>query len=136
MKEKTEYEIIDCVNVFENYYNNIDISFKEYYSKNDLKWDWFTENIIGVTFYDTDLSIKWGKLLYKTVKAILERLQSIIMSEMYEEYLVCLNLIGTDKLDWGSSIRYCWFNEEEKEYIDKLKDAIKQVEVDYEREKS
>lgn len=132
MKEKIDDEIIDCINNFENYYNNIDISFKEDYSKNELKWDWFAENIIGTTFYDTELSIKWGKLLYKTVTAILDGEQSKVLSDMYEEYLICLNLIGTDKLEWGTSIRYCWFDNGQEEYIKNLEIAIKQVEVIYE----
>ena len=123
-----EYTIIDCINNFENYYNNIDKSFKEDFSKEELKYDWFAENIIGATFYDTDLSVKWGKLLYKTVKAILNETQSELLSKMYEEYLICLNLIGKDKLEWGTSIRYCWFNNNEKEYVKNLKNAIKQME--------
>ena len=130
MKEKTDDEIMDCVNNFENYYEVLDKSFKEEFSKNELKWDWFAENIIGVTFYDTELSIKWGKLLYKTVTSILDGTQSKVLSEMYEEYLICLNLIGTDNLEWGTSIRYCWFDKEE--YIKNLENAIKQVEVIYE----
>ena len=118
-------EIIDCVNDFENYYDSLDASFKCAFSKDELIWDWFAECILDVAFYDTELSIKWGKLLYKTIKSILEDKQSEIMSDMYEEYLICLNLIGIDKLEWGTSIRYCWFDD--KEYVDKLKKAIKQL---------
>lgn len=119
-------EIIDCVNIFENYYNELSESIKKYVLKEDLKYDWFAECIIGTSFYDTDISIKWGKLLYRTVKAILDNKQQEFMSENYEEYLICLQLIGLDNLEWGSSIRFCWFDKEE--YIDELKAAIKQIE--------
>lgn len=132
MKEKSADEIMDCINNFENHYKVLDKSFKEEFSKNELKWDWFAENIIGVTFYDTELSIKWGKLLYKTVTSILDGTQSKVLSEMYEEYLICLNLIGEDNLEWGTSIRYCWFDNSQEEYIKNLENAIKQVEVIYE----
>lgn len=105
-------EIIDCVNDFENFYDFLtDDNGKNEYKKEEWKYIWFAQNIIGTTFYDDDMALKWGKLLYKTVKAILERTQSELLESMYEEYLICLNLIGEEKFEWGSSIRYCWFED-------------------------
>ena len=129
IKEKSAEETIDCIYNFENYYNySLDETIKRVYSKEELKYYWFAENIIDIAFYDTDMAIKWGKLLYKTVKAILERKQAEIMEEMYEQYLICLNLIGIEKLDWGTSIRFCWFDLD-TDYEERFKKIINEWKV-------
>lgn len=118
------YEIIDCVENFENYYEyTSDEKVKELYTKKELGYIWFCD--LFATFYDTDLALKYGKLLYETITAIVERNQDVMLNQKYEEYLLCLNIIGTNQLNWGSSIRFCWFDSEELK--NKYKGYLKQI---------
>ena len=48
------------------------------------------------------------------------------MKENYEMYIVCLNLIGLDNLNWGTSIRYCWFEDTKKAKL--IQEAVKFIE--------
>lgn len=115
-------EIIDCIYNFENYYKYIiDEERKKIHTKEEWGYIWLCG--LFATFYDDDMDLKWGKLLYETIIAIIERKQDILINRNYEEYLLCLNLIGTDKLNWGSSIRFCWFDDDElkKKYKGYLK---------------
>lgn len=121
MKEDTIY---DCVENFEDYFECIDDEqLKEWYTKKELSYIWFCD--LFATFYDNDLELKYGKLLYETIKSIIDRTQIDLINEKYEEYLLCLNLIGVDKLDWGSSIRFCWFDD--KGIENKYKGYLKQI---------
>ena len=117
-------EIIDCVENFENYYKYmIDDEDKNLYTKEEWGYIWLCD--LFATFYDSGMELKWGKLLYETIAAIIERNQDILLNKNYEEYLICLNLIGVDKLNWGSSIRFCWFDNDEIE--NKYKNYLKQL---------
>lgn len=123
-----EDETIDCVENFENYYKYVcDEETKKLFTKEECGYIWLCS--LFATFYDEDMELKWGKLLYETIIAIIEKKQLKLLEEKYEEYLLCLNLIGTDKLNWGSSIRwsssirFCSFDDDviENEYKDYLK---------------
>ena len=99
---------------------------KEDFSEDDIKLIWFAEEIIDFAGYDDDLSLKIGKQLFETAKAIINRTQQEYMKENYEMYIICLNLIGLDNLSWGTSIRYCWFEDTEKTKL--IQEAIKFIE--------
>ena len=117
-------EIIDCVENFENFYKYIlDEETKKMYTKEECGSMWLCD--FFATFYDSDMELKWGKLLYETIIAIIERKQDILINRNYEEYLLCLNLIGIDKLNWGSSIRFCWFDDDTIK--NKYKNYLKQL---------
>lgn len=126
LKEKEKTEVIDCVDNFENYYE-IEKDKGCSYSKKEYAFIWFASNIVYTAFYDDDLSLKWGEKLYRTVKAMLEGTQLSMIENHYEDYLICLNLINKNDnvLEWGSSIRYCWFEDLviKQQYIK----AIKQI---------
>lgn len=117
-------EIIDCVENFENYYKYVESEEnKEMYTKEEFGYIWLCG--LFATFYDSDIELKWGKLLYETLVAIIERKQSELINKNYEEYLLCLNLIGAENLEWGTSIRFCWFDSEEIK--NKYKGYLKQI---------
>lgn len=117
-------EIIDCVENFENYYKYVESEEnKEMYTKEEFGYIWLCG--LFATFYDSDIELKWGKLLYETLVAIIERKQSELINKNYEEYLLCLNLIGEENLNWGSSIRFCWFDDDAIE--NKYKNYLKQL---------
>lgn len=99
---------------------------KEDFSEDDIKLIWFAEEIVNFTGYDDNLSLKIGKQLFETAKAIINRTQQEYMKVNYEMYIICLNLIGTDNLNWGTSIRYCWFEDTEKAKL--IQEAIKFIE--------
>lgn len=115
-------ETIDCIETFENYYEYVcDEETKKMFTKEECGYIWLCS--LFATFYDSDMELKWGKLLYEAIISIIERKQDILLNKSYEEYLICLNLIGLDNLNWGTSIRFCWFdnNELEKKYKSYLK---------------
>lgn len=117
-------ETIDCIENFENFYKyTLDEEIKKMYTKEECGYMWLCG--LFATFYDSDMELKWGKLLYETLVAIIERKQSELMDKKYEEYLLCLNLIGEENLEWGTSIRFCWFDSEEIE--NKYKGYLKQI---------
>lgn len=80
------------------------------YTIEERAYIWLAEDVINFVAYDNDIDLKIGKKIYKTVEAIINRTQSEFMEEHYEDYIVCLNLIGEENLEWGTSIRYCWFD--------------------------
>lgn len=102
------------------------VSNKEDFNEDEIKLIWFAEEIIDFTGYDDDLSLKMGKQLFETAKAIIDRTQQEYMKESYGMYIVCLNLIGVNNLNWGTSIRYCWFEDTEKAKL--IKEAVKFIE--------
>ena len=119
-----KYEIIDCIENFENYYKYVcDEGTKKFFTKEECGYIWLCS--LFATFYDSDMELKWGKLLYETIIAIIERKKDTLLNKKYEEYLLCLNLIGTEKLNWGSSIRFCWFDDDAIK--NKYKNYLKQL---------
>lgn len=119
-----EENIIDCVENFENYYKYIiGEENQKIHTKEEFGYIWLCG--LFATFYDDDMDLKWGKLLYETIIAIIEKNQNILLNQKYEEYLLCLNLIGVENLEWGTSIRFCWF--ENKKIENKYKSYLKQI---------
>ena len=121
-EKNNEEETVESLENFEYYYKYIcDDEEKKWFTKEECGYIWLCS--LFATFYDSNLELKWGKLLYETIIAIIERNQEKLLNEKYEDYLLCLNLIGTDKLNWGSSIRFCWFDNDEikNKYINYLK---------------
>lgn len=127
-----EIEILDCVNNFKNFYECVSEENKEGFSEKDMAYIWFSSCVCDCTFYDYGLDLEWGEKLYKTIKAITDRTQSELMEEMYKDYIICLNLIGVTNFEWGSSIRYCWF--ENADIENRFKESIKQIKDIVEKE--
>lgn len=115
---------------FENYRTAIKGSYPEKDAApkhNELLLMWLADEVIDLTFYDDALSYLIGKDLFLTINAILKDKQEYMLKDniLYTRYLICLNLIGVDHLNWGSSIRYCWFEDDEtKIYMQKVIDYI------------
>ena len=123
-----EYRTLDCINKFKDYYE-VEKENNPEFTQKELAYIWFSGNVCNCTFYDYGMDMKWGEKLYKTIKAVINDTQDEMLNEMYEEYLICLNLIGEDNFEWGSSIRYCWFENEDirtyfTERVEQIKDII------------
>lgn len=88
----------------------------------DLLYAYLANDIFGYISYDDDLDIEMGKKLYKTVDAILKTEQAkLIESDFYEDYIMCLNImqLNCEKINWGTSIRFPWFEYDEDGYWSK-----------------
>lgn len=85
----------------------------------DLLYAYLANDIFDYISYDDDLDIEMGKKLYKTIDAILKKEQEkLIKSNFYEDYITCLNIMrfNCEKINWGTSIRFPWFEYDEDGY--------------------
>lgn len=72
----------------------------------------YLSKVIGLTTYDVELDCLYAFDVVMTIDAILERKQLEFMDDKqrYKDYIMTLNLPFLSRaLEWGSSIRYCWF---------------------------
>lgn len=86
------------------------------------KYEWLSENIFDLTTYDNSLNERFGKKIFDVCKTILDgaTFEYIQKSEQhYVDYiLVCQLLEKFRWIEWGSSIRGAWFEEQdESRYI-------------------
>lgn len=128
-----EIKTLDPISNFKDYLEVYKETHEDFdYTEKDLAYIWFADNVCNTTFYDDSISLKWGKKLYRTVKAIVKETQLNMIEKHYEEYLICLNLINKndDVLEWGTSIRFAWFEDlvVKQHYIDSIKQIEKIVE--------
>lgn len=93
----------------ESYDINEDID--DYFDLKQQKQIFLSNVIIGLTTYDYDLDLKFGKIILETLNAIQNRktFEYIRDESNYEKYIISCNFIK-DWLDWGSSIRGAWFD--------------------------
>ena len=74
----------------------------------DLLYAYLANDIFDYISYDDDLDIEMGKKL-------------LIESDFYEDYIMCLNIMrfNCDKITWGTSIRFPWFEYDDEGYWSK-----------------
>jgi hypothetical protein len=88
----------------------------------DLLYAYLAHDIFDYTSYDDGLDIEMGKKLFRTVDAILKKEQRcLVNSDFYEDYIMCLNImqLNCQKINWGTSIRFPWFEYDEDGYWSK-----------------
>ena len=76
----------------------------------------YLSNLVKVTTYDSALDLMFVRIFNQTVNAILERKQHLLLADnaKYKDYITSLNMAFSDDcVEWGSSIRFCWFWAEE-----------------------
>lgn len=80
------------------------------------KYEWLAENVFDLTTYDNRLNDVFGKKIFEVCKAINEgtTFEYIAKDDIhYTTYiLVCQILDMFHWIDWGTSIRGAWFEEE------------------------
>lgn len=83
-----------------------------YFSKKDQKLVFLSEQILGLTTYDSGLDLELGKMVFEAMKQIqnMTTFDFIKDETNYRNYIISVNLIY-DWLEWGTSIRGAWFNE-------------------------
>lgn len=75
----------------------------------------FLSDMLGLTTYDSMLSLRYAYEMAFTLDAIINKRQSEIMESKdkttYRNYIQNLNSpFLREALNWGSSIRYCWID--------------------------
>jgi hypothetical protein len=91
-------------------------SYRECVVDSDI-YDWATSNIFDLTTYDGDLNKLFVQVIIAVCKVILNRhtFKFIKDEAMYIAYiLVCQMLERNNWIDWGTSIRGAWFDENVK----------------------
>jgi hypothetical protein len=86
-----------------------------YFSEHEKRCIFLSSAIVGLTTYDSDLDLKFGKMILDSMVQIYNRtiFEYIEDEGNYEKYIMSCNLIE-DWLEWGSSIRGAWFIYDEK----------------------
>lgn len=81
------------------------------YNESEKRAMFLSEYIVGITTYDGNLSLKFGKMIIETLEQIKNKTTyEYIENELnYEKYILSCNFIER-WLDWGTSIRGAWFN--------------------------
>lgn len=94
--------------------NHLDAGYdREDYTLLEWKYAWLCDDAFGVSTYDTNLSVKWGKLIFDVMTAIRNHTTFDYIKDdaNYEKYIAVCNLFNIHLLiDWGSSIRGAWFS--------------------------
>lgn len=94
--------------------NHLDMGYdREDYTLVEWKYAWLCDSVFNIDTYDTNLSVKWGKLIFDVMRAIQgHKTYDYIKDEAnYETYVAVCNLFNLNQLiDWGSSIRGAWFS--------------------------
>lgn len=93
-----------------------EIEFKERLAEEPVgyKLMFLSSTIMGLTTYDTDLDFEFGKEIYEIMKAIYERKNfEYVKDDMkYKKFILISNILDRNGwLEWGTSIRGCWFDE-------------------------
>jgi hypothetical protein len=79
------------------------------------KYEWVCDELFQLKTYDSGMSEKWGRRIIDVCKAILEERTFDYIEEdgNYEPYLMVCNLLDNKRwIDWGSSIRGSWFEDD------------------------
>jgi len=82
-------------------------------SEQSKRLAFLSSTVFGLTTYDLDLDIEFGKDIFEIMKVIYEKrnFEYIKDESNYKKYiLVCNFLINNHWLEWGGSIRGAWFN--------------------------
>jgi hypothetical protein len=103
----------------------------KYHSKQEQKIIFLSEQILGITTYDSGLDIEFGNMILETIKHIENKttFEYIKNENNYREYILSINFIES-WLDWGTSIRGAWFNE----YYGKITPNFILSNIDYDKE--
>ncbi len=81
----------------------------------DNKYVWCSNYVFNLTTYDNELDEIFVKKIFEVCKAILERKTFEFIKESDEKYrqfiIVCNLLSRFEWINWGTSIRGAWFEE-------------------------
>lgn len=87
--------------------------FDKDFSEQDKRYAFLASEVFGLTTYDLDLDIEFGKDIFEVMKVIYERknFEYIKNETNYKKYILVCNLLNDNGwIEWGTSIRGAWFN--------------------------
>jgi len=82
-------------------------------SEQSKRLAFLSSTVFGLTTYDLDLDIEFGKDIFEVMKVIYEKRNFEYIKDMnnYKKYILVCNLLDNNHwLEWGSSIRGAWFH--------------------------
>lgn len=82
------------------------------YTRLEWKYAWLCDDVFGVCTYDTNLSVKWGKLIFEVMTTIRDHTTFDYIKDAanYDKYIAVCNLFNKHLLvAWETSIRCVWF---------------------------
>ena len=80
------------------------------------KFNFLANIVFGLCTYDEEIEDKWGKEIFEVLITILnnETFKFIMNEKQYEQFLlVCQLLKQRNWIEWGTSVRSCWFDDNE-----------------------
>lgn len=94
-------------------FQNVD----EKYTSQEIRLMFLANGIIGLTTYDDELDIEFGKMILETMIQIKNKttFEYIKDQNNYRNYILSCNLLN-GWLDWGGSIRGAWFDYHEGKF--------------------
>ena len=103
------------MNIVENFRNGI----KEYIERYDIKeyknikYRFLASIVFEITTYDTSLSAEFGRDILEVMEIISKRssFEYIRNKEDYRKFIIVVNILNQyGWIEWGTSIRGCWFD--------------------------
>lgn len=98
------------------------------------KFQFLCNEVFDLWPYDSDIEDKWGRDLFCVMLCIKRRMCSEywnVDDECYNTYLIVCQLLDKKGwINWGTSIRYAWFEFDEDNSPHKLFPTITQVSID------
>lgn len=94
--------------------------------KSEQKAVWLSDDYFELATYDSGLDLEFGKVIREVILVIndMSNFYYIKDRENYKKFiLVCQLLTDKQLIDWGTSIRGCWFDpdgEISKQELDEL----------------
>lgn len=87
----------------------------DHYINKGKIWDWVANDVFDLTTYDGELDKCFSKKILEVCKVILngKNFEYIRNNDNYVNYiLVCQTLVRHNWIDWGTSIRGAWFDDD------------------------
>ena len=88
-------------------------------AESENKYEWCSNYVFDLTTYDNELDEIFVKKIFEVCKAILEKRNFSFFKDNDEKYrefiIVCQLLCRLNWINWGTSIRGAWFDENRKE---------------------
>lgn len=78
------------------------------------KFNFLANMVFGLCTYDEIIEDEWGQKIFEVLKFIQEQESFTVINNLgkYEQFLlVCQLLKQRNWIEWGTSIRSCWFDE-------------------------
>ena len=93
------------------------IEYMGYEPNHYTKFGFLTDQVFDLTTYDGSISDEWGKIIYEVLCVIRDRknFDYIEDENNYNKYLLVCNILDSFQwIEWGTSIRGAWFDENER----------------------